>query len=86
MSATNISSSDGFKQNGLASSSVVQVLGSSRPWWNLCFVYGDQTKYYKQLYGKRTQIRRLQRQMQNATELKCAKCGQSDFTIYGDGK
>eukprot|EP00093_Oithona_nana_P002807 02807.XXX_59423_39952_1 [CDS] Oithona nana genome sequencing. len=31
----------------------------SRPWWNLCFVHGDQTKYYRQLYGKRRPIRTL---------------------------
>jgi hypothetical protein len=33
-----------------------------RPWWNLCFVHGDQTKYYRQLYGKRRPIRTLQQQ------------------------
>ncbi len=35
------------------------LLGLGRPWWNLCFVHGDQTKYYRQLYGKRRPIRTL---------------------------
>ena len=53
--------------------------GGRRPWWNLCFVYGDQTKYYRQLYGKRTQIRRLQylKQQQVEQEEKCTKCGEN---------
>ena len=53
--------------------------GGRRPWWNLCFVHGDQTKYYRQLYGKRTQIRRLQhlKQQQVEEEEKCAKCGEN---------
>ena len=58
----------------------VSILGGGRrPWWNLCFVHGDQTKYYRQLYGKRTQIRRLQHLKTQKTEQddKCAKCGES---------
>lgn len=53
--------------------------GGRRPWWNLCFVHGDQTKYYRQLYGKRTQIRRLQHLKQQPVEEeeKCAKCGEN---------
>ena len=30
----------------------------NREWWRLCLVHGDQTKYYRQLYGhKRAAIR-----------------------------
>lgn len=29
----------------------------NRQWWKVCFVHGDQTKYYRQLYGKRAAIR-----------------------------
>ena len=66
---------------GLGRSSGASILGGKgRPWWNLCFVHGDQTKYYRQLYGKRTPIRRLQhlKQQQQAAEQddKCAKCGE----------
>ena len=52
----------------------------SRPWWNLCFVHGDQTKYYRQLYGKRRPIRLMQQQTNalsdDSTENsnKCANC------------
>ena len=55
------------------------LAGGRRQWWNLCFVYGDQTKYYRQLYGKRTPIRRLQhlKQQQAQQDGKCLKCGGS---------
>ena len=34
----------------------------NREWWRLCLVHGDQTKYYRQLYGhKRAAIRTTQR-------------------------
>ena len=54
------------------------LTGGRRQWWNLCFVYGDQTKYYRQLYGKRTPIRRLQhlKQQQAQHDDKCLKCGE----------
>ena len=50
----------GSQQNRLA------LFNSRRQWWNLCFVYGDQTKYYRQLYGKRRPIKRI--------EDKCTLC------------
>ncbi|KAJ9576682.1 hypothetical protein L9F63_025423, partial [Diploptera punctata] len=25
-----------------------------RHWWKVCWIYGDQEKYYRQLYGRRT--------------------------------
>ena len=25
----------------------------NKQWWKVCFVHGDQTKFYRQLYGKR---------------------------------
>ena len=58
----------------------------SRPWWNLCFVHGDQTKYYRQLYGKRRPIRTLMQHsddnnpadnsatVNSSSENKCANC------------
>ena len=37
-----------------------------RQWWRVCLVHGDQTKYYRQLYGhKRAAIRT---QLQNDTK------------------
>jgi hypothetical protein len=30
-----------------------------RQWWKVCWVYGDQSKYYRQLYGRRTTLRTL---------------------------
>ena len=52
----------------------------SRPWWNLCFVHGDQTKYYRQLYGKRRPIRLMQQPTNALSDdseketNKCANC------------
>ena len=28
-------------------------------WWKVCFVHGDQTKYYRKLYGRKSQVRSL---------------------------
>ena len=37
-------------------------LRGGQPWWRVCLVHGDQTKYYRQLYGhKRAAIRTTQR-------------------------
>ena len=50
------------EENALMKASEARSLLLARPWWNLCFVHGDQTKYYRQLYGKRRPIRTLQQQ------------------------
>ena len=46
----------------------------ARPWWNLCFVHGDQTKYYRQLYGKRRPIRTLQQTSDNPATSGFCQC------------
>ena len=47
--------------NGSSSSSAAAAALLSRQWWRVCFVHGDQTKYYRQLYGhKRAAIRSTQ--------------------------
>jgi hypothetical protein len=46
-----------------------------KQWWNFCFVYGDQTKYYRQLYGKRKPITTLQQQQQDDVQEFCSGCG-----------
>ena len=28
-------------------------------WWRVCFVHGDQTKYYRKLYGRKSSVRSL---------------------------
>ena len=28
-------------------------------WWRVCFVHGDQTKYYRKLYGRKSHVRTL---------------------------
>ena len=28
-------------------------------WWRVCFVHGDQTKYYRKLYGRKCEVRTL---------------------------
>jgi hypothetical protein len=33
--------------------------GALPSWWKVCFVYGDQTKVYRKLYGRKSQVRSL---------------------------
>ena len=28
-------------------------------WWRVCFVHGDQTKNYRKLYGRKSEVRSL---------------------------
>lgn len=32
---------------------------ANRQWWKVCWVYGDQQKYYKQLYGRKKNLTTL---------------------------
>jgi hypothetical protein len=33
--------------------------GGLPSWWKVCFVYGDQTKVYRKLYGRKSHVRSL---------------------------
>ena len=35
------------------------ALPSIPNWWKVCFVHGDQTKYYRKLYGRKSHVRNL---------------------------
>lgn len=37
------------RENTSASANVLMC----KQWWKVCWMYGDQEKYYRQLYGKR---------------------------------
>ena len=63
--------------NQLMKTSDARSLLLARPWWNLCFVHGDQTKYYRQLYGKRRPIRTLQNSDAVQTTCLCETDGNS---------
>lgn len=43
-----------------------------KQWWKICFLQGDQEKYYRQIYG-RAAVQRL---------ANCAKTGDDNQTIY----
>lgn len=43
-----------------------------RQWWKVCWVYGDQYKMYKQMYGKKTVIQTLKSQ-ENRSEFEFQK-------------
>lgn len=43
-------SSNVVKQNNAASAANVLMC---KQWWKVCWMYGDQEKYYRQLYAKR---------------------------------
>ncbi|XP_059078676.1 protein prickle-like isoform X3 [Tigriopus californicus] len=63
----------------------------NRQWWKVCFVHGDQTKFYRQLYGKRaairTQIRDPQsgKDSQNSSEVNSANVSFQHFDNNGIG-
>ncbi|CAG9832497.1 unnamed protein product [Diabrotica balteata] len=39
------------RENTSASANVLMC----RQWWKVCWMYGDQEKYYRQLYGKKSE-------------------------------
>jgi hypothetical protein len=48
--------------------------GGLPSWWKVCFVYGDQTKVYRKLYGRKSHVRSLK---SYAGELAAASAGPS---------
>ena len=68
----------------------------NRQWWRVCLVHGDQTKYYRQLYGGhkraaiRTQLHNDAKKITSAVDAasaggggggQCAACGASASDI-----
>lgn len=49
MSGVTISNNALKRENVSASANVLMC----KQWWKVCWMYGDQEKYYRQLYGKR---------------------------------
>lgn len=49
MNSLTISNSAMKRDNVSASANVLMC----KQWWKVCWMYGDQEKYYRQLYGKR---------------------------------
>lgn len=45
-----MSTSNAMKRENVSSSANVLMC---KQWWKVCWMYGDQEKYYRQLYGKR---------------------------------
>ena len=52
MSSTNVMK----RENVSASANVLMC----KQWWKVCWMYGDQEKYYRQLYAKRAQTDKRQ--------------------------
>lgn len=50
-SAATMSNNALKRENVSASANVLMC----KQWWKVCWMYGDQEKYYRQLYGKRAQ-------------------------------
>ncbi|XP_063932930.1 protein prickle-like isoform X2 [Zophobas morio] len=50
-SVTEMSNQALKRENASASANVLMC----KQWWKVCWMYGDQEKYYRQLYGKRVQ-------------------------------
>ena len=52
-------------------------------WWKVCFVHGDQTKFYRQLYGHKRAAIRTQLQNDNARKVSSTseeQCACADST------
>ena len=52
--------------------SVVPANSGYRQWWRACLVHGDQTKFYRQLYGHKRAAIRTQLQDDNARKVDLA--------------
>ena len=52
--------------------SVVPANSGYRQWWRACLVHGDQTKFYRQLYGHKRAAIRTQLQNDNARKISSA--------------
>lgn len=50
-SAATMSNNALKRENVSASANVLMC----KQWWKVCWMYGDQEKYYRQLYGKKAQ-------------------------------
>lgn len=50
MKSANMSTANVMKRENVSSSANVLMC---KQWWKVCWMYGDQEKYYRQLYGKR---------------------------------
>ena len=49
--------------------SVVPASSGYRQWWRACLVHGDQTKFYRQLYGHKRAAIRTQLQNDDARKI-----------------
>ena len=64
-SNSSVKCSDVEKEDGSSSGSLLQMhkplaqLLAHRQWWKVCWVYGDQQKYYRQLYGRKKNLTTL---------------------------
>ncbi len=45
--------------SGAGSNRSLAQLLAQRQWWKVCWVYGDQQKYYRQLYGRKKNLSTL---------------------------
>lgn len=45
-------------KRSVLSKPLAQLL-ANRQWWKVCWVYGDQQKYYRQLYGRKKNLSTL---------------------------
>ncbi|CAH1111916.1 unnamed protein product [Psylliodes chrysocephalus] len=45
-------SNNALKRDNISASANVLMC---RQWWKVCWMYGDQEKYYRQLYGKKSE-------------------------------
>lgn len=54
------------RENTSASANVLMC----KQWWKVCWMYGDQEKYYRQLYGKRNNNKNVNNSLFNGDNVK----------------
>ena len=56
---SSVSQIDEDDDKRLVLSKPLSQLLANRQWWKVCWVYGDQQKYYRQLYGRKKNLSTL---------------------------
>lgn len=72
------------KDGGTSGGTLLQMhkplahLLAHRQWWKVCWVYGDQQKYYRQLYGRKKNLTTLRSTVTQATHSPSSSCCNDD--------
>lgn len=63
-----VMSNNALKRENASASANVQIC---KQWWKVCWMYGDQEKYYRQLYAKRAENVKVKCKLDEQNEPHC---------------